>query len=107
MRIKPWQWVLLSAADVIENGHWCQYNMALADDSRIVSVDHKDAVRFCAVGVVFAASKALGVSDAARKIALNKSNVFSANGDIMSFNDAPTTTAKKVANVMRKATGLV
>lgn len=88
--------ILKAAKKLIEKG-WCQERNARNADSHGVSPHSVEAIRWCAVGAVWAAA---GDCDN-RALALLSSLVE--RGDIIVWNDAPTRTQQEVIDLFDKA----
>ena len=99
--------ILTQARQLVKNG-WTQHVVARTVEGEPVLATSPDACYYCASGAVIAVAPPGEIVDSVLHV-LNK--VLAGNGyqqsDIISFNDAPTTTPEKMLGVFDKAIAAV
>ena len=87
--LKPWQRLLLDAADLLEKYGWCQGSY------------HNRQHQFCMVGAVWAAAKTEVLNTAVKEAS---NHLIEITGpDITGWNDRPERTREEIIAALRKA----
>lgn len=96
---------MLQEVEALIKSGWMQGDLAAMTDGEICVVEDPDAKHYCLVGAMYRAGESY--SSRVRTLAYARLGEVNGNFDLVGFNDAKSTTQRKVLNLIRKAINVV